>query len=169
MKEITAAVGQNVPTYGDFSKLHYALCVFNEALRLFPPVVNIPKKFGEDVEVNGYMIQAGTIINLHVPALHRNPKYWGPDPDAFRPDRFDTRENSNAYEKDAFIPFSEGVRSCLGKRFAQVEGVCALAVIAQKYEIRLARESDRDKILESSDVLTLTPLHPVELKMIRRQ
>jgi cytochrome P450 len=168
-KEVTDAIGQNLPSYDDFQKLHYTLCVFNEALRLFPPVVYIPKKFGEDTIVNDFMVKKGTQINLHVPALHRNPKYWGDDADSFRPDRFDTRENPNAYEKDAFIPFSEGMRSCLGKRFAQVEAVCVLAMISQKYQISLADENDRRKILESRSVLTLTPVNPVRLEMIRRK
>ena len=38
----------------------------------------------------------------------------------------------------AYIPFSEGFRSCLGRRFAQVEVMAVLAVIFQKYSVELA-------------------------------
>lgn len=38
----------------------------------------------------------------------------------------------------SFIPFSEGPRSCLGRRLAQVEVVAVLSVIFQKYSIELA-------------------------------
>lgn len=60
------------------------------------------------------------------------------------------------------------MRSCLGKRFAQVEAVCILALIAQRYRIELADEKDRSTILESREVLTLTPVNPVRLKFTPR-
>lgn len=40
--------------------------------------------------------------------------------------------------RGSFIPFSEGPRSCLGRRLAQVEVVAVLSVIFQKYSIELA-------------------------------
>jgi cytochrome P450 len=39
--------------------------------------------------------------------------------------------------KGAFIPFSEGVRSCPGKRFTQVELTAILAVIFKQYSVEL--------------------------------
>jgi cytochrome P450 len=40
--------------------------------------------------------------------------------------------------KGAFIPFSDGQRACLGKRFAQIEILAALAVIFSDYSVELA-------------------------------
>lgn len=40
--------------------------------------------------------------------------------------------------KGAFIPFSEGPRSCIGRRFAQVEVLAVLAVIFSQYSVELA-------------------------------
>lgn len=40
--------------------------------------------------------------------------------------------------RGSFIPFSDGARSCLGRRLAQVEVVAVLSVIFQKYSIELA-------------------------------
>ncbi|KAL5629717.1 hypothetical protein BROUX41_001323 [Berkeleyomyces rouxiae] len=40
--------------------------------------------------------------------------------------------------RGSFIPFSEGARSCLGRRIAQVEMMAAMAVVFQKYSIELA-------------------------------
>lgn len=40
--------------------------------------------------------------------------------------------------KGAFIPFSEGPRSCLGRRFAQVEILAVLALIFSQYSVELA-------------------------------
>lgn len=41
-------------------------------------------------------------------------------------------------EKGAYLPFSEGPRSCLGRRIAQVEIIAVLAVIFQRYSLELA-------------------------------
>ena len=40
--------------------------------------------------------------------------------------------------KGAYIPFSEGYRSCLGRRFAQVEILVVLALIFTQYSVELA-------------------------------
>lgn len=40
--------------------------------------------------------------------------------------------------KGAYIPFSEGYRSCLGRRFAQVEVLALLAFIFSQYSVELA-------------------------------
>lgn len=54
--------------------------------------------------------------------------YGGPDTNAqlFRP------------ERGAYIPFSDGARSCLGRRIAQVEIIAALAVLFREYSLELA-------------------------------
>lgn len=40
--------------------------------------------------------------------------------------------------KGAYIPFSEGYRSCIGRRFAQVEILAVLALIFSQYSVELA-------------------------------
>ena len=40
--------------------------------------------------------------------------------------------------KGAYIPFSEGYRSCLGRRFAQIEILAVLALIFSQYSVELA-------------------------------
>ena len=40
--------------------------------------------------------------------------------------------------KGAYIPFSEGFRSCIGRRFAQVEILAVLATIFSQYSVELA-------------------------------
>ena len=41
-------------------------------------------------------------------------------------------------QKGAYIPFSEGYRACIGRRFAQVEVLAALAVLFSQYSVELA-------------------------------
>lgn len=41
-------------------------------------------------------------------------------------------------EKGAYLPFSEGARSCLGRRFAQIEVLAVLAVLFKEWSVELA-------------------------------
>ncbi|KAI9872665.1 MAG: hypothetical protein M1830_001356, partial [Pleopsidium flavum] len=50
----------------------------------------------------------------------------------------DTAANLFHPLKGAYIPFSEGFRACLGRRFAQVEVLAVLAVIFSQYSVELA-------------------------------
>ena len=43
--------------------------------------------------------------------------------------------------KGAYIPFSEGHRSCIGRRFAQIEVLAVLALIFSQYSVELAVDS----------------------------
>lgn len=58
------------------------------------------------------MLPKGTLLHIFTFDLHRNPKYF-PNPDVFDPDRF-TYENSKHRHPFAYIPFSAGVRNCIG-------------------------------------------------------
>jgi cytochrome P450 len=53
----------------------------------------------------------------------------------------DTSERLYKPPKGAYAPFSDGHRSCIGRRFAQVEILVALAIIFQNYSVELAVDS----------------------------
>jgi len=54
----------------------------------------------------------------------------------------DTAETLFKPQKGSYIPFSEGPRACLGRRFAQVEILAVLAVLLKEYSFELAVEQD---------------------------
>lgn len=176
VKQIMDENGDKVPSYDDYSKYIYSKCVMDETLRLFPPVAVVPKITAEDVEIyGGHKVKKGTPVNLHVAALHVNENVWGKDAKEFRPERFDPRSPSyHLYERaikhGGFMPFSDGARSCIGKRFAQIEGVCVLSYLSRwfKFELDPASPTSRDTILDSYAVLTTTPKNPISLLVKKR-
>jgi len=100
-----------VATYEDMAALTYAMAVFYETLRLFPPGISIPKISVEDTSlvtsnIHGEKISVpipkGTPLMISVVGLHYNPRYWE-DPHSFRPARF-----LEDWPRDAFLPFSAG-------------------------------------------------------------
>ena len=155
---------KEAPDYEDLPNLKYALAVMNETLRLFPIVTLIPKYAPEDTTLGPYFIPKNSFVNLHTTGIHYNPKYWGKDAKEFNPDRFMTDD----WNKNAFLPFSDGVRSCLGKKFSQIETVTVLSTIAKNYTIHVPPGADREHLLDSRIALTLIPKNPLNLIFKKR-
>lgn len=62
----------------------------------------------------------------------------GDGPDEVGPDtRADTASTLYRPPKGSFVPFSDGYRSCIGKRFAQIEILAVLAVMFKTWSVEL--------------------------------
>lgn len=91
----------------------------NETLRLFPPVpantrqairdTTIPRGGGPD-GMGKVFVRKNQKVNYTVYALHRSKDLWGPDADAFKPERWAGRKCGWEY-----LPFNGGPRVCLGR------------------------------------------------------
>ncbi|HYJ54627.1 MAG TPA: cytochrome P450 [Mycobacterium sp.] len=129
-----AAIGDRALTPDDVGSLGYAVQVLREALRLCPPAAGVARKAERDIAVDGYRVEAGSLILVGIYALHRDPELW-PRPEVFDPDRFGP-EASKGRDRWNFLPFAGGARSCIGEHFAMLEITLALATIARSVRIR---------------------------------
>lgn len=119
-------------TPGHLDKLHYLTCVIKESLRLLPPVTCVFKKCLHDDKFKDYNIPAGTIIGLHIGALHR--LNWE-NPEHFNPDRFMA---STEEESRKFLPFGFGPYMCIGNKFAYMEMKTVLALLLKNFKFTMA-------------------------------
>jgi len=127
-------MGDRDLTPDDVPRLRYTVQVVHEALRLCPPAHVIPRLITQDVEVDGYLVKAGTVCAVGVYAIHRDPALWDRPLD-FDPERF-AADNAKARDRWQYIPFSAGPRTCIGDHFAMLEATLALATIVRHTEIR---------------------------------
>ncbi len=125
--EIDSVLGNRTPTYGDLPQLTYTRMVFEEAMRLYPPVWTTSRIALEDDSIGDLKIPRHSTVMLCGYAVHRHPDYWQ-NPDAFDPERF-APERVQERPRYAYFPFGGGPRSCLGSRFATMEAQLALAMI----------------------------------------
>src|SRR4029078_13103078 len=107
-----------------------------EALRLWPPAPAYGIMPLEDETIGGgkYKLKKGTFLPILVTALHRDPSVWGPNPDAFNPENF-SREAEAARPVNAWKPFGNGQRACIGRGFAMHEAALAIGMILQRFKL----------------------------------
>jgi cytochrome P450 len=121
------AFGPDGPTSYDPDKLAYTTRVFKEALRLYPPVIVLPRRSLEAVELGGHAFPERTIFFMNIYGMHYRRDCF-PDPERFDPDRF-APANEAKRPKSAWIPFGVGPRVCIGNHFALMEGPVVLATL----------------------------------------
>lgn len=141
------------------SNFPYLEMVIKETLRLYTPVPFTGRHLYEDFEIGNHVIPKGTDIWLNYFALHRNPNYWT-DPDKYDPERF-SAENSANRHPFAFVPFSGGLRNCIGQRYAKAFMKIIIAQIIRKFEIVPVTKIDDLKL---SFEMTIKTMEPMELK-----
>jgi cytochrome P450/NADPH-cytochrome P450 reductase len=123
------------PTYQQVTQLTYITQILKEALRLWPPAPAYGVAPLQDEVIGGkYKLKKGTFVLVHVLALHRDPGVWGPNPDAFDPENF-SREAEAARPVNAWKPFGNGQRACIGRGFAMHESALALGMILQRFKL----------------------------------
>jgi cytochrome P450 len=135
LDELQRVLGGRPPTVDDLAQLPYLDMVVKESMRLYPPAWMQPRYTVDDFEYGGYRIKRGTIIFMSQWVTHRLPDLW-PDPDQFKPERFDS-ETGQKYHPQAYFPFGAGSRICIGMPFANLEARILLATILQRYVPKL--------------------------------
>jgi len=123
------------PTYQQVTQLTYITQILKEALRLWPPAPAYGIAPFNDETIGGkYKLKKNTFITILVMALHRDPSVWGPNPDAFDPENF-SREAEAARPVNAWKPFGNGQRACIGRGFAMHEAALAIGMILQRFKL----------------------------------
>ena len=136
-REANDVLGSRPITAADHARLPYARAVFLEAGRLSPPNYYFDRETAEDCVLGGYLIRKGTIIQPCFRVCHRREEHWS-RPEEFRPERWQDGEPPSGCPEHAFLMFSHGPRSCLGRELAIMEGTLVLGSLAQRFRLEAA-------------------------------
>ncbi|XP_060698365.1 cytochrome P450 26C1-like isoform X2 [Hemiscyllium ocellatum] len=101
------------------SRLRYLDCVVKEVLRLLPPVSGGYRTALQTFELNGCQIPKGWNIIYSIRDTQETAAVYL-NPDTFDPDRFGPERDESKAGRFNYLPFGGGVRSCVGRKLAQV-------------------------------------------------
>ncbi|CAI6331557.1 unnamed protein product [Periconia digitata] len=128
-----------VPTFSQVKDLPYLDSVIKETMRIhstsslgLPRVV--PPGPGITLPNSSLHFPQGVVLSVPAYTIHHSTKIWGPDADEFRPERW---ESVTDQQKAAFIPFSHGPRSCVGRNVAEMELALIVGTVFRRYEFEL--------------------------------
>lgn len=153
-----------------FPRLKRCQAVLLETLRLFPPIMSLPKWTKErsqtiNVGEKVLVIPPGVGTSPNLLAMHTHPKYWK-DPLVWRPSRWivgDSRHRPGpqlggedlwtppAY---TYFPWSDGPQNCPGAKFSKVEAVAVLACLLKSHRLGIKKgpgeggEAARERVIE---------------------
>nr|XP_045615910.1 cytochrome P450 2L1-like isoform X2 [Procambarus clarkii] len=120
-----------LPSYQHKSRLPLVEALIHEVLRMSSLVgLGLLHSNISDVQLGGYFIPKGSWVFGCTVCCHDDPQYWK-QPDQFNIDRFLDAEGNFSGQKEGFLPFSLGRRSCLGEALARMELYIFTAAILQ--------------------------------------
>lgn len=127
-------IDADVLTHDDLDKMGNTALVIQEALRMYPPLIMMPRYALREFEFKGYRIPANTTCAISSLFTHYMEEHWNEprrfDPLRFAPDR--AEDKGNFYQ---YIPFGGGAHKCLGLHFAQVQSKTFLYHFLRRYRV----------------------------------
>ncbi|KAF9269320.1 high nitrogen upregulated cytochrome P450 monooxygenase 2 [Marasmius fiardii PR-910] len=145
-------LSQGIAPHEDTAKLAdmpFLNAVINESLRMQPPVPTglqrAPEPESGGKMVGSIFISEATAVYMPPYAIHRDPRYFSPNPDVFWPDRWLSTTKDVTLNQAAFIPYSTGPMNCVGKALAQVELRAVIATLVQRFDMDLEKGWDRSR------------------------
>ncbi|GAB7328072.1 hypothetical protein MBLNU13_g00112t1 [Cladosporium sp. NU13] len=158
-----ALPSDDVPNFEQVKNLKYLDNCIQETLRIHSTSSQgLPRLVppGPGVEIAGHHFPQGTVLSVPAYTMHHSKEIWGKDADEFRPERWD---KVTERQRGAFIPFSYGPRSCVGRNVAEMELALIVSTVFRRYEFEPYQTT-----LETREGFLRKPLG-FEVGMRRRQ
>ncbi|XP_075986809.1 cytochrome P450 6k1-like [Anticarsia gemmatalis] len=135
-KEVSEAMeqtGKDILEFNDLLELRYLTACVKETLRKFPTLAFLDRVCNRTYQLtDDVTIEKGTPVYINVHAIQRNEKYY-PEPEEWKPERFVDSSTDNDNHDFTFLPFGEGPRFCIGKRYGMLQVRAAIAQMVMKY------------------------------------
>lgn len=139
LREEARALDKPYAAHADLDHFQLTGQAFREAMRLFPPVVVIPRRTVRACEFSGHSIPANANVAIFPGFVHRMPEWWT-RPDEFDPDRFSPERAEDKQHPFLYVPFGGGAHTCIGMHFAEMQARAIMHQFLQHYRVSLPRD-----------------------------
>lgn len=134
-----------------------------ETLRYYPPAPTVLIRYAKtDIKLRDLQVKKDTPIVSAFIANHFNEKYFN-NPLEFNPSRWlESNKTDEGWKKEpfAYLPFSSGMRNCIGQHLAMLEARVTIALIVKHYSISIESGYKLDMSLGEGFILQL-PEKPI--------
>ena len=144
-------------------------------MRLYPPVpsglqrVTPAQGLSIKTERGPIVLPGNIIVSIPTTTIHRDPRYFSPQPNAFRPQRWLTPDKEEAFDRNAFIPFGHGPTGCVGKALAWLEMRLMLATVVRRFDLAFAPGFDAKTYPDCiKDAFTMARSRPLPMVIKKR-
>ena len=118
----------------------YLEAVIKEGMRKYPPEVRLERRVGSNnIKIGDIPMDKDILVEISVAGVHYCPEYY-PEPERFDPERF-MPENRDKLIPYTYLPFGQGLRNCVGSRFAYEMMKICLAAIIYLYQFSVCPET----------------------------
>ncbi|VVD04808.1 unnamed protein product [Leptidea sinapis] len=157
--------GKNVLEYDDLINLKYLSACIYETLRKYPPVTYLDRVCNKTYKLNDEVtIEKGIPVLVNVVGIHHNEKLY-PQPEVWNPERNESPTSDNDNIQYTFLPFGDGPRFCIGKRYGLMQIRTALAQIVHKYKLE---PTFPHKVAVDPYAMILSPEDGLSVKFVSR-
>ncbi|XP_016304652.1 cytochrome P450 27C1-like [Sinocyclocheilus anshuiensis] len=164
-EEVDRVLGGRVPTGEDVAHLPLIRGLVKETLRIFPVLPGNGRVTQDDLIIGGYFIPKGTQLALCHYSTSMDEENF-PRPGEFCPDRWIRKDASDRVDNFGSIPFGYGIRSCIGRRIAELEMHLALTQLLQKFHIEVSAQTTDVRAKTHG---LLCPGVPINLRFVDRK
>lgn len=158
--EIGQVLDRRTPITGSLQDLIYTGWVFDETLRLYPPVWLFTRKAIRTDEVSRHRVDPETLMVLSPYTIHRHPGLWE-EPHRFSPMRFSPDQGAKR-PPYAYIPFGCESHRCIANIFALNEARLILSRITQHFRLLLPENTS----IKVNALITLRPHGGLPMRVI---
>jgi cytochrome P450 len=131
LRELSEQLGSRAPGLEELHALRYLDAVVKESLRLYPTGPYGFRQTRRELQLGGYTLPEGLVLVYSPWVTHRIPRVF-PEPEAFRPERF---TQGHSPPKGAYVPFGQGMRSCVAATLATLQVKTMVAMILQRFRL----------------------------------
>lgn len=145
--------------------MRYLDACVKETLRKYPGLPILNRECTQDFQVpqSKTIIRKGTQVIIPILAYGMDERYF-PEPDSYIPERF--FEESKNYDDNAYLPFGEGPRNCIGIRMGVFVAKAALIMLLSRFTFE-ATQGPKIEFAPSS--VGLIPKNGVTFKLALRK